>query len=129
MEIETAALAPVPPLVIAEGWDVTFYSSVEALNRHLEPWYASEQAVRAYDSRGRLLGLEVESETVPRRWRKDGRRERIAVRVVDTDPQRAHELTELLAEWLPMAGAPSPGSPAPLGDWLVAAVNHAGIDP
>jgi hypothetical protein len=35
--MDNPAGAPVPRLIIAEGWDITVYSSLDALNTHLEP--------------------------------------------------------------------------------------------
>jgi hypothetical protein len=35
------------PLVLAEGWDVTFYAGEEALSRKIEPWFPSEVEYRS----------------------------------------------------------------------------------
>ncbi len=39
--------------------ELAFFDSVEAVEAHLEPWYAEEESFAAYDSTGRLLALAV----------------------------------------------------------------------
>jgi hypothetical protein len=41
----------VPPLVIGEHWDLSFFRSVADALSYLEPWYAYEDYV-AFDSTG-----------------------------------------------------------------------------
>lgn len=120
---------PLPPLIVAEGWDIAFFSSEAALNWHLEPWFPSKVDYRAFDSEGRKLELSVERETIPRRWLRDITRERIIVRAVESEPGHAGELAEFLAEWLPMVGAPKPRPDTPLSELLRVAIEHGDLDP
>ena len=59
-----------PPIIVIDGHDFAFYDSLEAVGRHLEPWYP-EGDYLAFDSEGRKLVLVVEKRTVPRRWLLD----------------------------------------------------------
>jgi len=120
---------PLPPLVVAEGWDITFFSSETALNWHLEPWFPSKVEYRAYDSEGRKLELSVDREKIPRRWFRDTTRERIMVRAVENEPGHVGELADFLTEWLPMIGAPKPPPNTPLAELLRVALEHGDLDP
>jgi hypothetical protein len=48
-----------PPIVVAEGTDVSFYASEEAVGRELEPWFVEEDYT-AFDADGRKVVLRVE---------------------------------------------------------------------
>jgi hypothetical protein len=43
------------PILIIEGLDVLAFSSVQAAQRHLEPWWVKEQRGRVYDATGRSM--------------------------------------------------------------------------
>ena len=77
----------VTPLVLADGLDVTFYSTVDDVWIDVEPWFV-EQDYRLYDATGRRLQL------IPDR----------SVRPVEDVPTGADELAGLLRVWLPLAG-------------------------
>jgi hypothetical protein len=124
---DAGAPRPVPPLVLADGWDVSFYGSEEAINRQIEPWFPEDVEYRAYDSEGRKLELSVEREVVARRWLWDKTRERIAVRAVESEPRHARELAELLAQWLPMVGASPPPADTTLDELLRQAVERGDL--
>ena len=118
---------PVPPLVLADGWDVSFYGSAEAIDRQIEPWFPEEVEYRAYDSEGRKLELAVEREVVTRRWLWDRTCERIVVRAVESAPRHSSELAELLAQWLPMVGASTPPADTTLDELLRQAVDRGDL--
>lgn len=115
----------VPPIVLAEGWDVMFFGSEDAVGRHLEAWYPEEVEYRAYDAQGRKLELFVNRETVPRRWLPDRTDERVAVRSCEREPTHAAELAELLAQWLPMVNETVPAD-ATLEALLQRAIERVG---
>jgi hypothetical protein len=77
----------VTPLVLADGLDVTFYSTAADVWFDLEPWFV-EQDYRLYDATGRRLQL------IPDR----------SVRPVEDAPTGADELAGLLRVWLPLVG-------------------------
>jgi hypothetical protein len=118
----------VPPLIIAVGWDVWFYSSEDALNRDIEPWFPSDVDYRAFDSEGRKLELSVKRESNNRRFPFRETYERVVVRAVENEPEHARELRTFLADWLPMVGAPTPGSDTPLAELLRSAIEHGDLD-
>ena len=119
----------VSPLIIAEGWDVAFYSSEDAVNRDIEPWYPSEVEYRAFDSEGRKLELSVERQKTPRRWLWSGTYERIIVRAVENEPGHSQELKVFLTDWLPIVGAPKPAPDTPLAELLRLAIERSDLDP
>jgi hypothetical protein len=57
----------VPPIVVAEGWDLGFYRSEDDLLSHLEPWFPSSCGYRAFDSQGRRLELFADPPIVEKR--------------------------------------------------------------
>ena len=52
---------PVPPLLVADGWDVTFFRSQLDLGSVVEPWYVDER-YRAWGALGRPLELVLEED-------------------------------------------------------------------
>ncbi len=95
----------VPPIVVAEGADVSVFASVEDVVRQLEPWFADEPH-RAYDAEGRALDLVADPPIVERRLlfgllRSDSAHES-ELRVVarESEPGHAAELAALLRERL-----------------------------
>jgi hypothetical protein len=83
----------VPPIVVVEGLDVSFFRTTEAVEDHFEAWFPALAEHHAFDSEGRALELAPRgSETV------------LIAR--DVEPAHAGELIDLLRDWLPMAGAP-----------------------
>jgi hypothetical protein len=44
-----------PPILIVEDLDVIAFSSVEAAERYLEPWWVTENCGRIYDASGRRM--------------------------------------------------------------------------
>jgi len=117
---------PVPPLIVAEGLDVSFFSSQDAINRTLEPWFASE-AYRAFDGEGRQLKLVVERRVTPRRLLPDRVDERLVLRSVEEEPQHSGELADLLSAYLSAVSAPA-ASGTSLSELIRLAEEHAGID-
>ncbi len=53
-----------PPLLVAEGWDATFFRSQRDLSADLEPWFVEED-YRAWVALGRSLELVVVEPPVP----------------------------------------------------------------
>ncbi len=99
----------VPPIVVADGWDLTFYRAEEDVALDLEAWYPDEVGYRAFDSVGRRLELVAG--------------ERVTVRALESAPTGAEELQALLREWLPMVGVEPPED----ADLLALAVERGGL--
>jgi hypothetical protein len=55
----TADEGPLPPLLVAEGWDLTFFRSAESLAGYIESWFPPDVEYRAWDGVGRWLELVV----------------------------------------------------------------------
>jgi hypothetical protein len=125
----------VPPLVVVEGLDVTFYRSEDELLVHLEPWYPSSAEYRAFDSQGLPLELVADPPVVRRRvfgpiWTDNAHESTLSVQPLETEPSAAPELAGLLRELLSRAGE----SPEGLGgqtleDLLRAAIDRTGFTP
>ena len=79
------------PIVLADGLDVTFYSTVEDVWLDVEPFFVEED-YRLYDAGGRRLEL------VPD----------YSVRPLEDTPTGAEELAGLLRIWLPLVGVDVP---------------------
>lgn len=94
----------VPPIVVSEGWDVSFFASEEAVDKELEPWYPSDAEYRAFDSEGRKLELTVRKVVIPRRLIWDRKYEVVGVRAKETAARHADDLARLLREWLRVIG-------------------------
>jgi hypothetical protein len=43
------------PILVIEGLDVLAFSSIEAAQRHLEPWWVQEERGFVYDASGRRM--------------------------------------------------------------------------
>jgi hypothetical protein len=116
----------VPPIVLADGLDVSLYRSTEAVTRHLEPWLVEyEHGHLAYDSEGRELELSIERETIPRRWLPDKKTERLIVRAAEAEPSHVGELAVLLAAGLTALGE-APPQDSSLSDLLAASLARLG---
>ena len=131
MAADTSSI--VPPVVVAEGWDVEFFRSEEDVLSYIEPWFPSGVEYRAFDSEGRRLELVAEP---PLRRRRllgligvdDAHRSALLLRAVETQPSGAGELVALLREWLPMVGAPREGlAELTLDELLGEAIERAGF--
>ncbi len=79
------------PIVLADGLDVTFYSTVDDVWLDVEPFFVEED-YRLYDAGGRRLEL------VPD----------YSVRPLEDTPTGAEELAGLLRIWLPLVGVDVP---------------------
>ena len=93
MESSGATPMLVPPIVIAEGRDVSFYQSERDVSRHIEQWFPATADYRAFDSEGRRLVLVAKEASV------------VAL-ATETEPSHADELVTLLRHWLPLVGVP-----------------------
>jgi hypothetical protein len=113
------------PILVAEGHDLMFFSSEDAVGRYLEPWYPGDVECLAFDAEGRKLELFIARRLVPRRWLPDRTDERVAVRACESEPTHAAELAELLAEWLQIVNEAVPATPT-LDALLQRAIDHAG---
>lgn len=78
---------PCPPFVVAEGLDISIFSSLEDAQSWLEPWWVEEKRGRVYDSQGRLLQLEADSAHV-------------RISLGESEPAHAAELESLLRSFL-----------------------------
>jgi len=91
------------PLVVVEELDVSFYASVDRLEKHLEAIDVSEGIYVAYDAAGRRLALGV---TPPKRSRKilgltfdtTPSPQFVVVESWEADPRHADELETVLRE-------------------------------
>jgi hypothetical protein len=101
----------VPPLVVAEGWDVEFFRSEDDVLSYHEPWFPSSVEYRAFDSEGRRLELVADPPVRRRRLlgpigTDDAHKSTLLLREAESVPSGADELVALLREWLPMVGVP-----------------------
>ena len=109
---ETSSI--VPPVVVAEGWDVTFHRSEDDVLAYYEPWFPGSAEYRSFDSEGRRLELVADPPVRRRRLlgpigTDDANKSTLLLRVLETEPSGESELVALLREWLPMVGAPRDG--------------------
>jgi hypothetical protein len=99
----------VPPIVVAEGWDLTFHRSEADVLAQYEPWFPSSAEYRAFDSEGRRLEL-VADPPIARQhllgpvWTDNAHESLLLIRPTETAPGGADELIALLRGWLPRAG-------------------------
>jgi hypothetical protein len=113
-----------PPIIVIDGHDFSFYESLDAVGRHLETWYPEEPYV-AYDGVGRRLELAVEERTVPRRWFRDRKIERVGVRALEEEPSDPGVLAGLLREHLQRAGV-DVGASASLPELVDRSIERSG---
>lgn len=125
--------APVPPIVVIEGHDFMFYSSVDALIADIEPWYPSSVEYRAFDSEGRQVELSADPPVRRRRllgpiWTDNAHKSNLRVRATEPLPTHTDELAHLLRETVAARGAADGEVGAwNLKDLLTAAIDRHGI--
>lgn len=95
----------VPPLVVAEGGDVTVFRSATGLISYIEPWFPNSADYRAFDSEGRRLELVADPPIVRRRlvgpvWTDNAHKSSLLVRSREAVPSGADELAGILRELL-----------------------------
>ncbi len=116
-------VAPVPPLLVAEGWDATFFRSQRDLGAYLEPWFVEED-YRAWDALGRSLELVV----VERRCsggliqRLRSGNPLVEARLREPPDDSTEGCATYLREWLQQMGGPAMPEEASLSDLLVQAL-------
>jgi hypothetical protein len=76
-----------PPIVLVDGLDVQFFSSIEAAEGWMEAIDVENGVYHAYDSRGRALVVETKGE-------------RVYMAAASEEPPQAHELERLLRDYL-----------------------------
>jgi hypothetical protein len=120
------------PLVVAEGLDVSFYASVDRLEKHLEAIDVNEGIYVSYDAAGRHLKLGV---TPAKKTRKifgltfgaTPGLQFVVVESAEAEPRHATELETLLREYL---AAVEPGGQIEGGSLralMARASSHAGV--
>jgi hypothetical protein len=123
----------VPPVVVAEGWDVVFHRSEEDVLAYYEPWFPSGAEYRSFDSEGRRLELVADPPVRRRRLLgpigvDDAHKSTLLLRAVETEPSGESELVALLREWLPMVDVPRDGlADLTLDELLRKAIDRAGF--
>jgi hypothetical protein len=126
------ARSPIPPLLVAEGYDLTFFRSQRELGVYLEPWFADEE-YRAWDGLGRPLELVVvhPPDSPPTGFLKRRRHghAHIEARLSErTQKTRAcDDCATYLREWLSKVGGPELSPNASLSDLLVQALLRGDI--
>jgi hypothetical protein len=95
----------VPPIVVAEGLDLSFHRTPEDVVRQYEPWFPGDADYRAYDAEGRRLELVADPPVKSKRLigpiRTDNAHESsLTVRATEAEPSGADEFAELLHRWL-----------------------------
>jgi hypothetical protein len=95
----------VPPIVVAEDSDLSFFRSVNDVLSYLEPWFPSSCSYRAFDSQGRRLELFAEPPVVTRRvlgpiWTDNAHESSLHIRAIEEEPSGVDELTTMLRDWL-----------------------------
>jgi len=127
--------AIVPPIVVAEGWDLTFHRTEGDVLAYYEPWFPGDAHYRAFDSQGRRLEL-VAVPPVERRhilgpvYADNAHRSALLVRVRGTEPRGAEELADLLRGWLVHVNVLNEATSTwSLPDLLAAAIDRAGFTP
>jgi hypothetical protein len=101
----------VPPVVVAEGLDLSFYRSTDDVVCEIEPWFPSEAEYRAFDSQGRRLGLFADPPVTPKHligpiWTDNAQHSSLLVRATEGQPSGGEELAALLRAWLATVGTP-----------------------
>jgi hypothetical protein len=99
----------VPPVVVAEAWDLTFHRSPDDVLAYYEPWFPAAAGYRAFDAEGRRLELVAHPPVVPKRligaiWTDNAHESSLTIRPIEGEPSGANELAELLRGWLPRVG-------------------------
>jgi hypothetical protein len=99
------ASAIVPPIVVAEHSDLSFFRSANGVSGYLEPWFPSSCDYRAFDSEGRRLELVAEPPVVRRRvlgpiWSDNAHESSLHIKAIEQEPSGVDELTSLLRDWL-----------------------------
>jgi hypothetical protein len=122
--------APIPPLLVGERYDLTFFASHAALSAYVEPWNLDEDYV-AWDALGRQLELAVvDVSSKPSRFlkrqRSDGQQVEARLRAVPTDS--TENCAMFLREWLARIGGPTMPPDATLSDLLVQALIRGDIE-
>lgn len=113
---------PVPPLMLTEGWDLTFFRSHGDLTGYVEPWYVEEEG-QAWDALGRPLELVVVEEPpsgLLRSLRRPGGHVEARLRDAVAEPDPGCEA--YLREWLLEVGSLTMPADASLADLLVQAL-------
>jgi hypothetical protein len=120
----------VAPLLVAEGYDLTFFRSQQRLGEYREPWFV-EVEYRAWDGLGRPLELVVvdpPDEPVSgflKRIRRDA--PHVEARLNDATSPTSDDCAIYLREWLPRVGGPEMPPSASLPDLLVQGLLHGDI--
>lgn len=82
---------PEVPIIVAEGWDVLFHSSVEAAERYLEPIDVKEGIYKGFDAKGRSLEINATDKEV-------------SITLAELEPMHRDELIELLKGYIKLLG-------------------------
>jgi hypothetical protein len=103
---------PVPPIVVIDDDDFTFYESVDALVADIEPWYPSSVEYLAFDCEGRQVELWADPPIRKRRligpiWTDNAHESNLLVRATESVPMHAEELARLLRETVLAGGTPA----------------------
>jgi hypothetical protein len=109
--------ALVPPLLVADGWDLLFFRSQEALGSYLEPWFPGQVSYKAWESEGRRLRLVNRPVAGSRRPR-----EVVTAELGDDQTDSAAELDGYLREWLRVLNRPVPEPDTPLAELVLRAL-------
>jgi hypothetical protein len=122
--------SPLPPLLVAEGYDLTLFRSQQRLGGYLEPWFV-EVEYRACDGLGRPLELcviDLPDEPVSG-FLKRIRREapHVEARLSDPTPPTSDDCATYLRNWLPKVGGPEMPPSASLPELLVQRLVHGDI--
>ena len=121
------------PLVVAEGLDVSFYASTDALEKHLEAIDVAEGIYSAFDAVGRRLSLGV---TPPKRTRRrilgitfdtGPGLQFVIVERAEVDPHRSAELVTTLREYLAAVDPEAQVQENSLEELIERASSHAGV--
>ena len=101
----------IPPIVVAEGWDVTVYETSDHVLRHIEPWFPSSVDYRAFDSEGRRLELVADPPVMQKRLigpirTDDADQSSLFIRAIESEPTGLEELSAMLEAWLQRVGVP-----------------------
>jgi hypothetical protein len=84
---------PTPPIVVDNTRDgVSFYASVQVMERELEPWYPRDEQFVAYDAEGRLVEMIVEQRERTGRFGRRLRHEVVTASATEMAPTHADEL-------------------------------------
>ena len=120
------------PLVVAEGLDVSFYASVDRLEKQLEAIDVDEGIYLAFDASGRRLALGVSPRKRTRKifgltFDTTPSPQFVVVESAEADPHHGVELETVLREYL---AAVEPGAQIQEGslrELMERASSHAGV--